>query len=72
MATATRTYRTAEDWDQFALELLPEIQNGTTIEGLRDRIGASEEGRCPTARDGPLVVDHGRNERLVRGPHRSA
>lgn len=51
--SATRTHRSAEDWDALATEVLPELQAGRRISDFAERIGTNSDAlRTALARQG--------------------
>lgn len=51
--SATRTHRSAADWDALATEILPELQQGRRISDFADRIGTNADAlRTALARQG--------------------
>lgn len=41
--TATRTHRSAADWDELAREILPELQSGARVSDFAGRIGSNTD-----------------------------
>lgn len=51
--TATRTHRSPAEWDELAMEILPELQSGSRISDFTDRIGSNADAlRTALARKG--------------------